>query len=211
MRTFEVIRSYLGEVELLIDTVPRQIIQDVVEVILTAYQYDRTIYVIGSAGSAATASIFATNLMRRTIHRDKPRLRVFALTDNVASILGLADEYGYAEIFMQQLWALLRPGDVLIAFSSGGYTQHLSAALEFAGAGGAITVLFTGRRSEEFMNLTDHCVSVPSDNESQIESLHLMLSYAVTSVVRDAVAETVLKPQLSGQAIDSSRAGPASN
>ena len=61
------ITGYLDEVGSLLYSLPYQPIQDIIEALLTAYQYGRTIYVIGNGGSASTATHFACDLQKWTV------------------------------------------------------------------------------------------------------------------------------------------------
>lgn len=183
----EQITEYLDEVGALLFSLPRQPIQDTIDAILTAYQYGRTIYVLGNGGSAATASHFCCDLQKWTLAPGKPRLKAIALTDNMALFSAWANDDGYEHVFEAQLRTLLNPGDVVIAISGSGNSPNVLRAVEFATSRGAITVGFAGYGGGALLSLVEHCVVVPSSRMNQIEDVHLTLCHLIADIVRTTV------------------------
>src|SRR5437764_398044 len=80
----EILERHIAEVRDVLGRIPVDSIRMVVQMILDAHDADRHIYVLGNGGSASTASHFACDLSKATIADGRRRLRVTALTDNVA-------------------------------------------------------------------------------------------------------------------------------
>jgi D-sedoheptulose 7-phosphate isomerase len=70
--------------------------------------------------------------------RTKP-MRVVSLTDNVAVITALANDYSYEQIFVMQLEPLLAPDDVVVVISASGNSPNVVKAVEFARSRKAVT------------------------------------------------------------------------
>jgi D-sedoheptulose 7-phosphate isomerase len=184
------ITGYLDEVGSLLYSLPYQPIQDIVEAILTAYQYGRTIYVLGNGGSASTATHFACDLQKWTITPGRPRLKAIALTDNMALFSAWANDDGYEHVFEEQLRTLLNPGDVVVAISGSGRSPNVLRAMRYAASRGAITVGLAGYTGGELVNLVDYCVVVPGKRMNQIEDVHMTICHLLADVVRGVLAQS---------------------
>ncbi len=201
MSRFEHITRYLDDVGSLLSSLPPQPIDDIIDALLTAHRYGRTVYIIGNGGSAATASHFACDLQKWTITPNQRRFRALALTDNTPVFSAWANDDGYEHVFEQQLYALLNPGDVVVAISGSGRSPNVVRAVRYAAAHGAITIGLTGYEGGDLLRLTDHCLVVPSDRMNQIEDVHMTLCHLIADVIRQALAQpaetsTVFPPAL---------------
>jgi D-sedoheptulose 7-phosphate isomerase len=131
--------KYLGEILGKLDT---QAIARLIETFLEAREKSHRISFIGNGGSAATASHLANDIAIGTRTLDKP-FRAMSLTDNVAILTAIGNDDGYADIFVQQLKALMSPGDVVVAISASGNSPNVIKAIEYANERGALTVGLT--------------------------------------------------------------------
>lgn len=191
------ITGYLDEVGSLLYSLPAQPLQDIVDALLTAYQYGRTIYVIGNGGSASTATHFACDLQKWTIAPGRPRLKALALTDNMALFSAWANDDDYSCVFEEQLRTLLNPGDVVVAISGSGRSANILRAVRYAASRGAVTVGLAGYTGGELVNLADYCVVVPGKRINQIEDVHMTLCHLIADVVRGVLAQPDSEPALS--------------
>lgn len=181
--------SYLEELSFTIDELPLPAIDGLVRVFLQAYERGRTVFLFGNGGSAALASHMACDLGKGTMPSSGRRLRVVALTDNVALITAWANDTCYENIFAEQLENLLQPGDVAFAISGSGNSPNILAALRFARQAGAVTAGISGFQGGQMISLCDVCVVVPSDNMQIIEDLHLSISHSVFRALRHEMQE----------------------
>jgi D-sedoheptulose 7-phosphate isomerase len=182
------ITGYLDEVGSLLSSLPPQPIDDIIDALLTAHRYGRTVYVIGNGGSAATASHFACDLQKWTITPGQRRFRALALTDNMPVFSAWSNDDGYEQAFEQQLCTLLNPGDIVVAISGSGRSPNVVRAVRYAAAHGAVTIGLTGYEGGDLLRLTDHCLVVPSDRMNQIEDVHMTLCHLIADVIRHALA-----------------------
>ena len=106
--------SYLNTVLQNIDT---EEVAQFIETILDARERGATVYIIGNGGSAATASHFANDFSIGTNDYEKP-FRVTSLTDNVAVLSAIGNDFGYDEIFVRQLRVHAKKGDILVGISA---------------------------------------------------------------------------------------------
>lgn len=184
------IADYLDEVGALLYSLPRQPLQEIIDALLIAYTYGRTIYVIGNGGSASTATHFACDLQKWTLTAGQPRVKAIALTDNMALFSAYANDDGYEHVFEAQLRTLLRPGDVVVAISGSGRSPNVLRAVAFANEHGAVTIGLTGFSGGELAGMADHYLVVPSTRMNQIEDVHMTLCHLIADAVRAALSET---------------------
>jgi D-sedoheptulose 7-phosphate isomerase len=183
------IRSYLELLSNTVDKLPFDSIETVANVLLRAYERERTIYLFGNGGSAALASHFACDLGKGTVNGCGRRFRVVALTDNVPLITAWANDSHYENIFAEQLANLVRSNDVAFAISGSGNSPNVLRGLELARETGAVTVGLTGFQGGKMKELCDTCVIVPSNNMQIIEDLHLGIAHAVFTAIKSKVSQ----------------------
>jgi len=188
MSTFAVqnseIQNYLLGLHAMLTRLPLQEVEQLIDLLLAANAAGQTIFIFGNGGSAATASHFACDLAKNTSTPNMPRFRVVALTDNVPQLTAWANDTAYANIFVEQLDALARPGDVVIGISGSGNSENVLRAIRLANERGAITVGMCGFDGGQLKDLVTLSVHVPHFNMEQVEDAHLILEHMVCTTVR---------------------------
>jgi len=159
-----------------------------VETLLDARERGTAVFFIGNGGSAATASHFANDLAIGTNAYDKP-FRAISLTDNVAIITAIANDFGYADIFVRQLRVLGTRGDVLVGISASGNSPNLLSAFEYAKSAGIKTVAITAFDGGRMKTVADETVHVPTAPKEYgpAEDAHMMLDHLVGAYLIRAV------------------------
>ncbi len=180
----EVIKTYLSEVGATLGKLPVDITVQVVELIERARAKGNRIFTFGNGGSAATASHFASDLSKGAMCPGKPRIKAFALTDNIPLLSAWANDTAYENIFGEQLENLVEAGDIAIAISGSGNSQNVLNGVKVAKAKGASTIGFIGFDGGKLKSLVDLAVVVPSDNMEQVEDIHLLLGHIITTCLR---------------------------
>ena len=94
-----IISQYLAEASATLARLPLEEIAQVVDLLNEAREKGGSIFLFGNGGSAATASHFA----KGAICPGKPRIRAFALTDNIPLLSAWANDSDCEDIFAEQL------------------------------------------------------------------------------------------------------------
>jgi D-sedoheptulose 7-phosphate isomerase len=173
------IRQYFTTVQDLLNHLPFDAVERVVEVLVEANRNGQTVFICGNGGSAATATHFGCDLAKRPIVSGQPRFRVMALTDNNAIMTAISNDIGYDVVFSEQLIPLVRPNDILIGISGSGNSRNVLNAVQVAREAGAITIGFCGYDGGKLKNMVDLPVHVPSNVMAMVEDVHLMLEHAI--------------------------------
>lgn len=145
-------------------------IDKIKKIIQTIKQKDR-IFIIGNGGNAAAASHFATDMSKGAGYK------AISLTDNVPLISAIGNDYGYENIFSQQLIQYnANFSDVLFALSVSGTSKNIVQALSQSYA---YSILITGNNKEacQLANIT-----------IKIDSNHFGLVEDVTNIILHMIA-----------------------
>jgi D-sedoheptulose 7-phosphate isomerase len=181
--------GYLGYLSQVFARIDREAVAQFVEALERARGEGATVFFCGNGGSAATASHFQNDLTR---WRTDP-MKVVSLTDNVAVITALSNDYGYDQIFVMQLEPLLAEGDVVVAISASGNSPNVVQAIEFANERKAVTVGLTGFDGGRLGELCEIHVHVPSarGEYGPVEDAHMVLDHLVMSYLWEKWAHEV--------------------
>jgi D-sedoheptulose 7-phosphate isomerase len=199
MKNENFISGYLEEMRNVTEKICREDIDKVVELLYQAWQRDRRVFICGNGGSAGTASHFTCDLAKATIVDSKKRFKAICLNDNASLISALTNDNGFENLYIEQLYNLYQPGDVLVCISvhggagkdkAGLWSQNLLKAMKYVSDNGGKTVGFSGFDGGPMKEIADACVVVPADSTPQVESFHLALEHLVCSCLKTKIMET---------------------
>lgn len=173
------VRSYKQRSIIILDKIAEGEIGHLIQLLSTARDEKRQIFLCGNGGSAATASHFANDLGKGASYGREKKFRVLSLTDNVSWITALANDTDYAHIFVEQLKNYAEPDDLLIAFSGSGNSRNVLHAVEWANQHGLITVGITGRPGGKLGQLARYPIFVESPHMGHIEEGHFLIQHLV--------------------------------
>jgi len=140
----------------------------------------------GNGGSATDAQHLAGELVGR-FRRDRPGLASLALTDNAAAVFGIANDYGFHEVFARQVEALCQPGDVFVGISTSGNSRNVTVAALRAREMGAFTVAITGEHGGKLSSAADVWLRVPSRETARIQEAYMLCGHMLCDWVELAV------------------------
>jgi len=183
--------GYFKALAQLIPQLPYAAIDTIVEVLLEAFLEERTVFVFGNGGSAASASHMMVDMNKGTAKADTARrMKVIALTDNVPLLTAWANDVSYEHVFSEQLKNFLQENDVAFAISASGNSANVLAALRMARGRRALTVGLAGHEGGKMKALCNACAVVPSDNVQMIEDMHHAILHSIFTVLRERLHST---------------------
>ena len=141
----------------------------------------------GNGGSAADAQHLAAELVVR-YRVNRKALAALALTTDTSILTACSNDFTYEDIFVRQVEALARPGDVLIGISTSGRSPNVLKALAAAKTLGAFAAGFTGQNGRDMAAVCDVTLCVPSTVTARIQEMHILLGHTLCDVIeQDAV------------------------
>ena len=177
------IKNYLQSVHRTLLNIDTTEIEKAVEVLLEAICNQKTIYCFGNGGSASTASHFANDFNKILNSLVKDKFQFICLSDNMATVMAIANDISYDDIFSYQLQDRLKPGDVIIAISGSGNSKNIIKAVNYAASCGNTIIGLTGFDGGRLMQLADINLHAPIDNMQVTEDIHLLFNHLLVSVL----------------------------
>lgn len=144
---------------------------------------EKTIYIFGNGGSAATASHFQNDFNKGLSEHTEKKFRFQCLNDNVATLMAIANDIGYENVFRFQLEGRLREGDVVFAISGSGNSPNVLRAVEYAKAQGNPVVGITGYGGGRLRELCDLSLHAPVNSMQVSEDIHMIFDHLMMSVL----------------------------
>jgi len=157
-------------------------IESVARLIIKALGAGRSLYVMGNGGSAADAQHLAGELVGR-FEKERRPLPCLALTTDTSVLTAVTNDYGAEQVFIKQVQAFAREGDVVMGISTSGNSANINRALEEARRIGAVTVGLSGRAGGKMAALCDAVVCVPADHTPRIQEAHQTIIHIICHLV----------------------------
>lgn len=145
-------------------------------------EQERNIYIFGNGGSSATASHFQNDFNKGVSEHTKKKFRFICLNDNVPTIMAVANDIGFEEIFRFQLRGKLQPEDVVIAISGSGNSPNVLNAVEYAREIGCKVIGLTGFHGGKLMTQSDISLHAPVQSMQVTEDIHMIFDHLMMSV-----------------------------
>ena len=146
-----------------------------------------TVWTCGNGGSAAEAQHFAAELVGR-YKRERDALRAVCLSDNVATLTSVSNDYQYADVFARQVQGMAKRGDVLLAFSTSGNSENILRAAVAARTVGVTVIGLTGAGGGKLAAASDIVISVPDQDTPLIQEVHLAVVHVLCDLIETAFA-----------------------
>ena len=186
---YESINKYKQKLIYEINNLNNNTICSVIELLLKSRNEDKQVFIMGNGGSGATASHITGDFNKGLSlgkKRDE-RYKFISLADNLPTILSLANDVSYDDVFVEQLKNFINPGDLVIGLSGSGNSENVLRAVKFAKKKGNKVIGFTGFDGGELKKISDVCVHIPLNDMQIVEDIHMMLGHLIFSVLYNDV------------------------
>lgn len=191
----EYYKNYIHHLQELMLQTDKEALEDAVELFLEARTNGRTIFFVGNGGSASTASHFAQDLANLGRKLKVKLFKSLSLTDNVSHITAAGNDYGYENVFTNQMEGLFQEGDVLVAISASGNSPNVLAAVRMARELGGKTIGIVGFDGGKLKTVSDYSIHIRSEHGEYgaVEDCHSILNHFMTTYIA-----SVLKNEKAG-------------
>lgn len=150
--------------------------------IMEAYTAKKKIYIFGNGGSSATASHYQNDFNKGLSEYVDTKFNFTCLNDNVATLMAIANDIGFEEVFRFQLRNKLEPGDIVIAISGSGNSQNVILAVEYAKEQGNQVIGMTGYNGGKLKELADISLHVDINSMQITEDVHMIFDHLIMSI-----------------------------
>lgn len=141
-----------------------------------------TVYVMGNGGSASTASHMVNDFNKGISEYIDKKFNFVSLSDNVATVMAIANDIGYESIFEFQLRGKVTKKDLVIGFSGSGNSKNVLNAIQYAKSIGITTAGLTGYDGGNLRRIVDLSVHVPIMSMQVTEDIHMMFDHLMMSI-----------------------------
>ena len=161
-----------------------QAVADACHAMAARFHRGGTLLVFGTGGPSTDAHHVAVEFVHPVIV-GKRALPALSLTTDIATVTGIAEREGVAEIFAHQLRYLARPADIALGISAEGDSGSVLAGLETAKSLGLLTIAMTGGSGGRIAasSAADHVLSVASDDARVIKEVHVTMYHLLWELV----------------------------
>jgi len=144
-----------------------------------------TLLIFGNGGSATDANDWALDLAAPPA--GGRRIPAVSLAMEPANVTAIANDVGVESVFLRQLIAQARPGDVAVGISTSGGSGNVLEALAEARKRGLLTVALLGYDGGETLRrgLADHPLVVRCDYIPRIQEVQASIYHVLTETVRE--------------------------
>ncbi|MGA2401293.1 MAG: D-sedoheptulose 7-phosphate isomerase [Syntrophobacteraceae bacterium] len=159
-----------------------KVIVEMAETVASAFQNERRLFLFGNGGSAADAQHIAAEFVNRFQIERRP-LPAIALTVDTSILTAVSNDFHFNDIFLKQLQALARPGDVALGISTSGRSPNVLKALEWAHEYRVRTLGLVGTDRTEMDSCCDSIIHVPSGITARIQECHITIGHIMCALV----------------------------
>src|SRR6059058_3387351 len=142
----------------------------------------------GNGGSAADAQHLAAEFVGR-FRIERQALPAIALTTDSSILTAVGNDYGFEQIFVRQVQALGRPGDVAIGISTSGKSPNIIEGVKAARKGYLKTIGLSGKDGGLLATEADVVITIASTSTARIQECHITIGHLLCELTEEALAE----------------------
>ena len=153
-----------------------------------AFANGATLFAFGNGGSTTDAQDLVTELLNPPFAHWSP-LPAIALTNDIAVVTAVGNDVGFDNIFLRQIIAFGRKGDIALGISTSGNSANVLAALHQSKKQGLLTIGLTGYDGGKMLKsqAVDICINASSDHIPRIQEAQATVYHALLEVIHTIV------------------------
>jgi len=182
--------NYLEELKKLLDLFPHEQFEEIGKALISAYENEKHVFIMGNGGSGSTASHFACDINKGCCLDLEKKFKVICLNDNVPTMLAYANDLSYDKVFVEQLKNFLQPGDLVIGISGSGNSENVLQAVLYSKEKGAKTIGLTGFDGGKLAQIVDVQLVANIHDMQKVEDVHMIVVHMLMQYLCNAFQST---------------------
>ena len=178
----EKIKEYIRLEQEVLGRLDTDAINSAMELLAETMENEKTIYIFGNGGSSATASHYQNDFNKGISEYTQKKFRFCCLNDNVATLMAIANDIGFEEVFRFQLKGKLDSDDIVIAISGSGNSENVINAVQYAKQQGCKVIGMTGFDGGKLRELADISLHVPVNSMQITEDIHMIFDHLIMGI-----------------------------
>ncbi len=176
------IKEYYERERKVIENLNYDEINDAMNAIYETYQNGGNIYICGNGGSASTASHFQNDFNKGISEYVENKFRFICLNDNVATLMAIANDIGYEEVFRFQLRNKITKNDLFVGISGSGNSKNVLNAAEYAKEQGAKIIGITGYTGGKLKEMANYRMHADIMDMQIAEDVHMTFDHMMMKI-----------------------------
>ena len=157
-------------------------LNEAMQLIEEAYRNRKKVYIFGNGGSSATASHYQNDFNKGLSETLETKFEFVCLNNDTATLMAIANDMRFEEVFRYQLQGRIREGDLVIALSGSGNSANIMNAVRYAKEQGNKVIGLTGIKGGKLMEEADVSLHVPVNSMQVTEDVHMIFDHLMVSV-----------------------------
>ena len=182
------IKAYIAHEIETIQSLDVEQINAALNLLLDTFENGNTVFTFGNGGSSATASHFQNDFNKGVSEHTDKKFNLLCLNDNIATMMAIANDIGFDEVFRFQLQGHIKSGDVIMAISGSGNSKNVINAVEYAKAQGCKVIGLTGFGGGKLKELSDVSLHAPINSMQITEDIHMIFDHLMMSIFYKTLA-----------------------
>ena len=159
-------------------------IEEIASLFISTLNSKGKIIFMGNGGSAADAQHLAAELVGR-FKKDRVALAAIALSTNSSTLTAVGNDYGFDQVFVRQIQALAKKGDLIVGISTSGKSKNVISAIKKAKELGLKTVGLLGKDGGDLKDIVDIDLTIPSSDTPRIQEMHILAGHIICEIVEE--------------------------
>ena len=161
-------------------------IRKAANLIVSACKNGGKVMLFGNGGSAGDASHIAGEFVNRFL-KDRAPLPAIALNTDMAVLTSIGNDYDFSDIFVRQIKALGKEGDIAIAISTSGNSNNVLKGVMTAKEMNIKTIGLTGGTGGKLAGIVDYAFVVPTNKTPRIQETHITLGHILCELIEEEI------------------------
>lgn len=141
------------------------------------------IFICSNGGSAATASHFCCDFNKGISESQDKKYNFECLSDNVPTMMAIANDVSYEEVFRIPLRNKMKAGDIIIGISGSGNSKNVVNAIEYAKEIGGTVIAIVGYDGGKMKKIADYSIHIDVNDMQISEDLHIIIDHMMMRVL----------------------------
>lgn len=186
MKTFSA--TYIEQLKQALDGFPHHHFERLIDAIMSCYDKEKHIFVMGNGGSATTASHWACDVNKGCGLEREKKFKMICLNDSISTMLAYANDQSYEEIFVEQLKNFFDPGDLVIGISGSGNSANVLKAIQYANDKGGTTAGLCGFSGGKLHDLAQIPLLAKISDMQKVEDVHMIVVHIAMQRIQKILA-----------------------
>lgn len=110
------------------------------------------------------------------------KFRLICLNDNIPTLMAVANDISFDNVFYHQLLGRLRKEDLIIAISGSGNSKNVIKAVEYAREIGTKIIGISGYDGGKLYKLSDYHLHAPISHMQVVEDVHMSFDHMIMTI-----------------------------